>query len=69
MYTVRNIVNRKESDVICHSVRRSRAPTRLEVVHYSLEYIENGQKLPYIYIYIYIYILFEGYLPIFTTFF
>jgi hypothetical protein len=27
MYRVRNIVNRRESDVICHSVRRSRAPT------------------------------------------
>jgi hypothetical protein len=27
MYRVRNIVNRRESDVICHSVRRSRVPT------------------------------------------
>ncbi len=26
MYRVRNIVNRRESDVICHNVRRSRAP-------------------------------------------
>jgi hypothetical protein len=26
MYRVLNIVNRKESDVICHNVRRSRAP-------------------------------------------
>jgi len=29
MYRVRNIVNRKESDVICHSVRRSRVPTSI----------------------------------------
>jgi hypothetical protein len=27
MYRVRNIVNRRESDVICHSVRRSQVPT------------------------------------------
>jgi hypothetical protein len=27
MYRVRNIVNRRESDVICHSVQRSQAPT------------------------------------------
>jgi hypothetical protein len=27
MYRVRNIVNRRESDVICHSVQRSRVPT------------------------------------------
>jgi hypothetical protein len=27
VYRVRNIVNRRESDVICHSVRRSRIPT------------------------------------------
>jgi len=27
MYRVHNIVNRRESDVICHSGRRSRAPT------------------------------------------
>jgi hypothetical protein len=27
MYRVRNIVNRRESDVICQSVRRSRVPT------------------------------------------
>jgi len=29
MYRVRNIVNRRESDVICHSVRRSRVPISL----------------------------------------
>jgi hypothetical protein len=27
MYKVHNIVNRRESDVLCHSVRRSRVPT------------------------------------------
>ncbi len=34
MYRVRNIVNKRESDVICHSVRRSRAPTSC-VRHYN----------------------------------
>jgi hypothetical protein len=29
MYRVRNIVNRRESDVICHSVRRSQVPTSM----------------------------------------
>jgi hypothetical protein len=29
MYRVRNIVNTRESDVICHSVRRSRVPTSM----------------------------------------
>jgi hypothetical protein len=29
MYRVRNIVNRRESDVICHSVRRSRVPSSM----------------------------------------
>jgi hypothetical protein len=29
MYRVCNIVNRRESDVICHSVRRSQVPTSM----------------------------------------
>jgi hypothetical protein len=33
MYRVRNIVNRRESDVICHSVRRSRVPTSTIYMH------------------------------------
>jgi len=32
MYRVRNIVNRRESDVICHSVRRSRVPTNIYIL-------------------------------------
>jgi len=32
MYKVRNIVNRRESDVICHIDRRSRVPTSNSII-------------------------------------
>ncbi len=38
MYRVRNIINRRESDVICHSVRRSRVPT--SCIYYGMGLVE-----------------------------
>ncbi len=35
MYRVHNIVNRRESDVICHSVRRSRVPTSIYIYRHK----------------------------------
>jgi hypothetical protein len=37
MYRVCNIVNRRESDVICHSVRRLRVPTSYCIIWHSLK--------------------------------
>jgi len=33
MYRVRNVINRRESDVICHSVRRSWVPTSCDMLN------------------------------------
>ncbi len=43
MYRVRNIVNRRESDVICHSVRRSRVPTSMFIICITYE-CGNGRS-------------------------
>ncbi len=41
-YRVRNIVNKRENDVICHSVRRSRVPTSFVILQLSTLNVNNA---------------------------